>query len=77
MKRRVSINIVANTDIEKDDEIIVNYSLGYWKNMDIFLTNGLKIKPIKDFERDNRAKKRASFDSIDSHQQIRKEKKLL
>jgi hypothetical protein len=62
LDRRFSIDIIANEDIEKDDEIIIDYGPGYWITMDNFLTNGLKEKPIATLEREARAEKRAASD---------------
>jgi hypothetical protein len=64
LERRFCIDIIANEDIEKDDEIIIDYGPGYWITMDNFLTSGLKEKPIATLERDARAEKRAASEDM-------------
>jgi hypothetical protein len=56
LEKRMSIDIIANHDIDVDEEIIIAYGQGYWKAMDNFLTNGPKEKPIAAIARDERAK---------------------
>jgi hypothetical protein len=38
--QRARFNVVATKDIKKDDEIIVDYGMGYWKTMKEFTEKG-------------------------------------
>jgi hypothetical protein len=54
---RMSIDIIANCDIDVDEEIIIKYGPGYCKKMDDFLTEGGKQKPLFQSNRDTKLKK--------------------
>mmetsp|Transcript_19972 Transcript_19972/g.28611 ORF Transcript_19972/g.28611 Transcript_19972/m.28611 type:complete len:206 (+) Transcript_19972:1509-2126(+) len=52
--------LVAISDIKKGDEIIVDYSKGYWKTLLEWLQNP-KIRPQADLDRAERLKRRAGI----------------
>jgi SET domain-containing protein len=59
--KRVKIDIIASTDIKKDEEIVIDYGIGYWKTMEQFIQSGIKEKSPATQERDARAKQREFY----------------
>ncbi len=51
-------NVMARQDIEEGEEIIVNYSDGYWVTMKLWNSTPHPEKPLTTLARDERAKRR-------------------
>jgi hypothetical protein len=50
--------LVALIEIERNEEIIVNYGVGYWKTFEKYVKNGLPEVPKSSVDRDKRASNR-------------------